>query len=393
MQALRYHYGYSKMSTTTLTPNMNLIVPTVGVNGDPGPDYGNNQNQDLFILDSHNHGPGSGVPISPSGMNISTNLNFQNNSPYNVYSVIFSVPASNSALTNLYTNTQNGGGIIDLFFNDGAGNVIAITKAGEVNATIASIPGESYSGGTFTWVQGNGSTTPANFDIGSITIRPNTAGTTNGVIVGPPSSISSQYNVQLPIVPGATSIMQLDSSGNMIATLVPDNATIIISSQVLQIGTVQTANIANLSITDAKIADSTLTKDKNAPYTPQVSASSGSFTTSSTSLVDITNQLITITTFGNSVEIVVAAQRMFFGGSGANTFALLRLFRDGTIIYTVQLDNSVSGDTTFYTPNFTYPDASIVSAPGTYVYQLQVSNGQGGTTFGMTNSILTAYEL
>lgn len=221
------------MSNTTIEPLMNLIIPTVGV--DPGPDYANNQNQDLLIIAGHDHSPGSGVQVTPAGMDISTNLNFQNNSLYNVYSVIFSSPAPTTGLTTLYTDNQTGGGITDLFFNDGAGNVIALTKAGAVNATIASIPGESFSGGTFTWKQGAGSTTPANFDIGSVTIRPNIASTTFGVVLGPPGSISSQYNVQLPIVPGMTSIMQLDTSGNMLATLVVDNNSLIIASQVLQV--------------------------------------------------------------------------------------------------------------------------------------------------------------
>lgn len=204
---------------STITPNMSLIVPTPGINGEPGPQYALDQNQDLSILDAHNHGPGSGVQINPTGLDISTNLNFQNNSPYNVASVIFSAPASNAGLTTLYTAPQSGGGITDLFYNDGAGNVIALTKAGLVNATIASIPGESYAAGTFNWKQGAGSTIPANFDIGSIVIRPTIAATTFGVILGPPAAISSEYNVQLPIVPVSTNFLQIDSSGNMSASI------------------------------------------------------------------------------------------------------------------------------------------------------------------------------
>jgi microcystin-dependent protein len=204
------------MSNTTLTPNMSLIVPTPG--SDPGPDYANNQNQDLAILDSHNHSPGSGVQVTPSGLNINSNLPFNNNSVTGIFGVQFSAPASSNLLGFLYTNAQSGGGITDLFYNDGAGNVIALTKAGEVNATIASLPGESYSGGTFTWKQGSGSTVPANFDIGSITIRPNTAGTVNGVTVGPPSGISSAYNIFLPALAGSTLPIVMDSSGNQSAS-------------------------------------------------------------------------------------------------------------------------------------------------------------------------------
>src|ERR1700676_1980538 len=99
------------MATTTLTPNMSLIVPTVGANGDPGPDYANNQNQDLSILDSHNHSPGSGVQVTPQGLNINSNLPFNNNSATGVTGVQFSAPASSSLLTYLYTNAQSGGGI------------------------------------------------------------------------------------------------------------------------------------------------------------------------------------------------------------------------------------------------------------------------------------------
>lgn len=232
----------------TITPNMSLILPTPGQ--EPGPQYATDQNQSMTIIDGHNHGPGSGVPVTPSGLNINTNLNFLNNSPYNVKSVIFSAPATNSGLTTLYTAPQSGGGITDLFYNDGVGNVIALTKAGQVNATIASIPGESYSGGTFTWKQGAGSTTPANFDIGSIVIRPNTPATTNGVILGPPSAISSQYNVQLPIVPASNSFLQLNTDGSMVASipisqgLAPSNFTPATQNQLAQPGDIKMSGAA-----------------------------------------------------------------------------------------------------------------------------------------------------
>ena len=90
------------MPNSIIEPLMSLILPTPGQ--EPGPQYAADQNQDLLILAGHNHSPGSGVQITPAGINISTNLNFQNNSPYNVGAVIFSSPSSNSVLTNIYTN-------------------------------------------------------------------------------------------------------------------------------------------------------------------------------------------------------------------------------------------------------------------------------------------------
>ena len=97
-----------------------------------------------------------------------------------------------------------------MWYTDGNGVPIQLTSGGLVNATIASLPGESYAAGTFFWKQGNLSTTPANFDIGSITLRPNVAGTTFGVVLNPPAGITSEYDIQLPLLPASNSFMLLD---------------------------------------------------------------------------------------------------------------------------------------------------------------------------------------
>ncbi len=248
------------MSNVIVSQNMLLPVPVPGV--DPGPDYANNLNSSLNIIDGHNHSPGSGVQINPMGLNINSNLNIQGNQLTNVYGVLFSAPASSSQTTFLYTAPQSGGGVYDLYYNDGAGNVIPLTKAGVVNSTASSIPGESYSAGTFTWKQGAGSTTPANFDIGSITIRPNVSSTTYGITVSPPSGISSAYSLVLPALPSATSIMQLDNSGNITASLTVDNATIVISSNMLTVGTIQSANLAAGSVGTSALAANAVTNAK-----------------------------------------------------------------------------------------------------------------------------------
>ena len=369
--------------STTITPNMGLILPTPGQ--EPGPQYGVDQNQSGTITDGHNHTPGSGVQIPPAGLDISTNLNFQNNSPYNVSSVIFSVPASNSGLTTLYTAPQSGGGITDLFYNDGAGNVIALTKAGEVNATIASIPGESYAGGTFTWKQGAGSTTPANFDIGSVTIRPNVAATSNGVVLGPPSGISSQYNVQLPIVPGVTSIMQLDSSGNMLGTLVPDNSTIVISSQVLQ--------VPASGITTTQLANGAVTRPKLSALGQQISSSCGNFATTSGSPVAVTNLSVSITTSGRPVMLMIQDDGTATTGSyitlapGGGASGLLTFNRGVTEITEYNLQNH-GASVVSWPASIIYMD---VIGAGTYTYTVTMSTGAGA--FALNDAVLVAYEM
>lgn len=219
---------------------MNLIIPGVGT--ESGPTYAFDVNASLTLIDQHDHSLGNGVRITPAGLNINADISFANNSATDIESAVFQAQASIDTLQALYVSQGTETPITqDLWFNDGNGNKVQITSGGLVNATAASIPGESYSAGTFFWKQGALSTTPANFDIGSITLRPNVAGTVNGIILSPPAGISSQYSLVLPALPAVPSFLQLDNSGNI-------TATIPISSGI------NTANIANGAVTKAKLA-------------------------------------------------------------------------------------------------------------------------------------------
>lgn len=209
---------------------MNLSIPTVG--NEAGPQYAFDINSSLSLIDQHDHSPGRGVQITPAGININADLNLQDNSLTNALSlVLFPQGAPSTTLYAISAAPGGGTGVNDLYYTDGTGTTIQITKNGIVNVVASSIPGESYSTGTFIWTQTQDSlpTTPANFDIGSITLRPNVALTSNGVILGPPSAIASQYNINLPLLPVSTSIMAIDSSGNITtpattAFIVPSNA-------------------------------------------------------------------------------------------------------------------------------------------------------------------------
>lgn len=205
----------------TNSPNMQLPIPTVGATA--GPLYASDVNDSLNLIDQHDHSSGRGVAITPGGLNINADLTFQGNNATHLLSVIFDQNASNSTLQSLYV--APGGEsptVYDLFYTDSAGNPIQITKDGLVNSTIGSLPGQSYAAGTFIWKQGTGSTTPADFDIGSITLRPNTAATTFGVTLSPPTSIASAYTLFLPADPGVLpsgsvgdAFMTLDTAGQM----------------------------------------------------------------------------------------------------------------------------------------------------------------------------------
>lgn len=246
----------------TLSPNMSLTIPGVGTQ--PGPDYAENVNASLTLIDQHDHTPGRGIQITPDGLNINSSLDMQDNSLVSLASLIFETQTDISTDQTLFV--KSSGSINDLYFNDGNGTEIQITKDGLVNATVGSLPGQSYAAGTFIWKQGDGSTTPADFDIGSITLRPNTAGTTNGVTLSPPAAISSAYTLLMPADPGALSgpyFLTLDSDGTMAAYTPIDEG-------------IDTNNIADGAITAAKLNDSAY--EALNTWQEQVFLSSGNFT-------------------------------------------------------------------------------------------------------------------
>lgn len=388
-----------------ISPNMGLVISTVGV--DTGLQWEQNSNASAYTIDSHNHSPGSGVQITPQGMNISSSLNFQNNSAQNIYGLMFSMSGTSTATGLLYTAPSSGGGVNDLFYNDFAGNVIQITKSGIVNAVASSIPGESYAGGTFTWKQGAGSTTPANFDIGSVILRPNTAGTTNGITLSPPSGIASAYSLALPALPPSQQIMTLDASGNITAPYTFDNVTIQQSSSVINVvnvpnGAITATQIANNTITATKMANNSIatvaiqanavTRPKLVSVGQQISSSSGSASTTSTTYTDVPNLNVTITTSGRPVMIFLqsagtSAANLVVGVGGNGFFQIIS---GSTPLAVFQ----ISGASTSQYPGSTvfYLDTP---AAGTYTYKVQfhgTSLGSGASIF-CNNAVLVAYEL
>ena len=112
------------MSTT---PNMSLTVPEPLVT--TGPTYATQINAALDVIDAHDHSPGKGVKITPSGMNINGDLAFNQNSAINLKSVVLAPQASVATNAALY----NIGG--DLFYRRGDGTQVQITTASGVNVS------------------------------------------------------------------------------------------------------------------------------------------------------------------------------------------------------------------------------------------------------------------
>lgn len=199
---------------TTISANMSLPVPVVG--NEPGPTYASDINQCMTTIDAHNHSTGSGVPITPSGITISSDLPFGGNNATLLRSVRFSSQSSVLvAAADVGCLYESGA---DLYFNDGNGTSIRITQSGGVVGTPGSISGlaspasATYVSGTKTFVWQSDVNTPANMDFGSIILR-NISASSNGMTLNPPAAMGSNFAITFPTLPGSQSFMTLDAAG------------------------------------------------------------------------------------------------------------------------------------------------------------------------------------
>lgn len=361
---------------------MNLIIPTVG--SEPGPTWAQDLNASLTIVDSHNHSAGSGVPITPDGLNISTDLPINGNNLTLVRSTKYQVQSSPIALPADIGCCYVSG--VDLYFNDVNGNQIQITSAGGVAGTPGSIgsltapASATYVALDETFVWQSAVNKPANMDFGFAIFRNNTVGSF-GLTLSPPSAMAANFSITLPTLPVTTKIMTLDSAGNMGAVTDVDNSTLQIVANVIS------------------VKDLGITKPKLAALGQQVSTSCGGFTTASSSFVDITNLTVTITLTGRPVMLMLMADgngvfpsiaSATFSGSGKN--AKLRFMEGATELAQWQF-SQIDSNTTINLP--VYLAYMLVGASaGAHTYKVQGLVGPlGVNSLDLTNLVFAAYEL
>lgn len=248
------------MAGEILSTNMNLPVPTPGVTS--GPVYATDINNCLTIIDGHDHTTGFGVLITPAAMDINSDLSFNNYNLINLRTTTFQIqdsPLSNPTDSNCLFVSG-----VDLYYNDGT-NTIRVTSGGSVNAGAGSIGGlpsgtasVTYSSGQYIFEQSTG--IRADIDALNYILR-NNISSSAALILSPPNSMSSDYTLVLPSLPGSQKIMTLDASGNMSAPYVVDNSTIEISSNTIRVkpNGITTNEIAPNTIVAADIASNTIT--------------------------------------------------------------------------------------------------------------------------------------
>jgi len=291
------------------SPNMGLPIPAVG--SEPGPNYATDVNNSLTIVDGHTHLPGSGVQITPGAININSSLTFNSNSATLLASLTF-VPTSQTSLNTVYESSAG-----DLHYINAAGLDIQITNSSGVAVTPTSIPGlvppasAQYVPLSSTFIWQSNTNIAANMDFGAAIMRNLSPNSTYALTLQPPAALSSNFTITLPSIPGSTSFLTLDTSGNISGSIATSlgitaaniaNATITggkiasatITGSNIASSTITGSNIASATITGSNIASTTVAPSNLTVINSGTAVLSGSFSTASTSLVFVSPLAVTL---------------------------------------------------------------------------------------------------
>ena len=368
---------------------MSLPVPTVGVATAPA--WASLLDSCLSIIDSHSHVPGSGVPITPSAMSITSSIPMQGNGLTSTGSIAF-IPSVQSSSNLLY---ESG---VDLHYIDGNGNDVRLTASGSVNATSSGISSgtasASFSAGVL--IVNSATSTPANIQAGSILLGNNVA-SSNFLTLSPPSAMGANIAQTLPTIPAATSFMQMDTSGVM-------SASVPVTSGITG------SNIASQTIAQGNLAIRSVGLSEPAGGVGQ-SVSSTTFSTTSTSPVNVhgnsfVNLSITLVTTGRPVivslqPILSGSNQSYVGATGVSTGSgsqtSLIIFNEASAGNLAHLpvnllnNGNTSGQQAIQIPPAAFSLMYFPSA-GTYTYTV-LAQASSSTTVNVNYCQLIAYEI
>lgn len=377
------------MANTYSSQYMSLQIPSVGL--DPGPQWATDLNQCIVGIDQHNHSAGSGVQITPSGLNINADLSIGANNLTNARSLRLS-PILATTTTDLACLYVIGA---DLYYRDTAGNPIRVTQSGAIAISgasgfsgLAAPASASYSSSTFVF-QSNVNVA-GNLDGASLVLRNNTA-LSKGYTINPPSAMAANYSLTLPLTPAAQSVMFIDNTGAM-STSALDGSTIVNTSGVVKVPAngITATQIATNAVGTTQIANAAITPAKMAAR--NVVAGSG-FSWGAANLTLIGGGSISITSTGRPV--LINAFPGFGGGASYITAAAANVnqcylywYRDGVAIAIYQLNAGAI----IMPGGLTMVDTGATAASHTYQILVQTQSSSGDS-INCYNVAISATEL
>ena len=152
------------MPNTNASPFMGIPVPVVGV--DPGPDWANNINAGLGIIDAHDHSTGKGAPITGSIVG----------SPITDATIDSSViGATTPAAATFTTLTVGTGGptfqMLRVMGTNAPNGTTVVLAGGDYNTIFGVVGVSSYAGGSFNrFALGGGGAASSAFNVNALQI-------------------------------------------------------------------------------------------------------------------------------------------------------------------------------------------------------------------------------
>lgn len=393
------------MAGENISANMSMPIPGVGVT--VGPQYASDVNASLTIVDTHNHSPGSGVQITPAGLNISSDLSFLSNNAIDIKSARFvpqTIPLAGIAdIACIYFSG------VDLFVNDALGNQIQITQSGGIAGTPGSIANlvapasAQYVSGSSTFIWQSNTNTPANMDFASAILR-NLVANSKGLTLQPPNAMGADYALTLPSLPIATAFLTIDAAGAITGS-VPTSGGITGSN--IASGTITSANIsatANIVGTQldpsANILGSQL--DPAAGIVGAQIAQDQSISKNSIELPSYGIQSIANSTYTTGQTIAT----FIITASGRPTICLINgtaSTSDMSAVVPFQIQvlngatpigyincNNVDPGGNYRMNNGLVINGNLLSGPSSYTFKVLIS---GGNSVNITGMVASAYEI
>jgi len=167
-------------------------------------------------------------------------------------------------------------------------------------------------------------------------------------------------------------------------------------------GSVTTAKIADGAVTTPKIADGAITAAKLAAPNYQLSSSSGSYSlTGTTSITDVTNLSVSITTTGRPVFVGLISDGSVnysyvqYSDTQISIAPELYFYRGATNISLQVFTQRVGSSAVANTMSIPVSSVSYIDIPaaGTYTYKFSIRASATSANFDMYRAKLIAYEL
>lgn len=117
------------------TNNMNLVlpIPTQTL----GPLWASELNAAFLVVSDHDHSSGKGVPVTPAGLDITSDLDFQYNKAFNLKSTQFQdQSATLTGATNSSSVYSKSG---DLWWTNGSGIAVQLTSGSSIISVPSSV--------------------------------------------------------------------------------------------------------------------------------------------------------------------------------------------------------------------------------------------------------------